>query len=297
MADEPAVSAATPKKTFDMRTVWRVAFWGGLAAIALAAVVVTVVSEIGTHRLQLALTKAVEPATTVAAVASIPQSPAEPDRKTQQLVEAVTLLTAERDHLNARIAGLERTLEEVTGSIKRLAVQQPAQQPVQQTVQQPVASAAKETTPIPAPGPAPAIGAPSATAATVASASEPMATPSSNALPVPLPPNRVANTVDAPAIEPPPVLKNEIGIDLGGAATLDGLRTHWSAVKANHGPLLAGLRPYVSVRSKKPGPTDYRLILGPFPDTAAATRLCARLVPPRTLCRPGIFSVQQLASH
>jgi len=281
MADEPAVSAVTPKTRFDMRTVWRVAFWGGAAAAALMAVAFTVISATGIHRLQMALTKTADPPPTISAVAPITQNQAEPDRKTQQLVEAVSLLTADRDRLNARIASLERMLEEVTGSIKRQAIPQPAE------------SATKET--IPAAASPPAAAAPPAT--TAAATPAPMATPSSNLLPVPLPPSRAAHADEPLATEPPSALKNEIGIDLGGAPTLDALRTHWSLVKANHGPLLAGLRPFVLVRAKKPGINDYRLILGPFTDSASASRLCARLVPAHTLCRPGVFSVQQLAAR
>src|SRR2546423_2321499 len=55
----------------------------------------------------------------------------EPDKVTRQLSEAVSGLTADRERLVARIASIERNLEDVTGSIQ----QQPATSPAAATAQ------------------------------------------------------------------------------------------------------------------------------------------------------------------
>ena len=115
---------------------------------------------------------------------------------------------------------------------------------------------------------------------------------------VPLPPVRVASVPpesEQPAETPPSVATSEIGVDLGGAGSLDLLRQQWSAIKANHGPLLAGLHPSFTTRQKVSGPPEYRLIVGPFPNPAAAMRLCSKLAPARAFCRAGVFKVQQFA--
>jgi hypothetical protein len=115
---------------------------------------------------------------------------------------------------------------------------------------------------------------------------------------VPLPPVRVAAApASEPAAEPPPPAKLEYGIDLGGAASIEVLRIHWAAMKANYGPLLAGLHPVATQHTKTPTGVTYRLVAGPLPNAAEAARLCARFPVTRTGCRPAKFSGVQLAEH
>jgi hypothetical protein len=101
--------------------------------------------------------------------------------------------------------------------------------------------------------------------------------------PVPLPPVRVAAVAAAESAPPHPV-KYDYGIDLGGASSIDILRTRWAGVKANYGPQLTGLSP-VAVRDRRTGSNDYRLVIGPLPNAAAAKQLCARLQMAPASCR------------
>ena len=114
---------------------------------------------------------------------------------------------------------------------------------------------------------------------------------------IPLPPVRVAAApASEPAAEPPPT-KLEYGVDLGAATSLEALRIHWAAVKANYGPLLVGLHPLATQHTKTPTGVTYRLVAGPLPDIGAATQLCARFPVTRTGCRAAKFTGLQLAEH
>lgn len=81
----------------------------------------------------------------------------------------------------------------------------------------------------------------------------------------------------------------EFGIELAAAPDLETLRTQWSAVKANYGPLLAGLQP-IALRDTRPGSKRVRLIAGPMPNLVAARQACTRLVAARAACRPARFT-------
>jgi hypothetical protein len=93
-----------------------------------------------------------------------------------------------------------------------------------------------------------------------------------------------------------PARKPEIGIDLGGAPNMTVLTARWAAVKANFGPLLTGLHPLVA-HAQRTGATDYRLVVGPLPNAAAAAHLCARFAAARVTCRPAKFDGQRLAQQ
>ena len=68
-------------------------------------------------------------------------------------------------------------------------------------------------------------------------------------------------------------------------------------MKANYGPLLAGLRPVAVQRPKHPTGVIYRLVAGPLPNATDAIRLCARFPVLRTGCRPAKFEGPQLPEH
>ncbi|HEY1310915.1 MAG TPA: hypothetical protein VGF02_08190, partial [Pseudolabrys sp.] len=116
------------------RQLARVLGWGGAACIALAAVVLASQTEAGGQRLQLAVDYFSDPVRVVAelsapapAVAPIPPRVAEiqPDNKaeTKRLAAEVHDLVADRERLTARIAMLEHSLEDMTGSIKQQSEQ------------------------------------------------------------------------------------------------------------------------------------------------------------------------------
>ncbi|HEY0299876.1 MAG TPA: hypothetical protein VGC36_00975 [Rhizomicrobium sp.] len=106
--------------------------------------------------------------------------------------------------------------------------------------------------------------------------------------PIPLPPMPIAGELSHSGPS------KEVGIDLGGARSLEIMQARWAAVKANFGPLLNGLRPLVA-RDPRPHMTPYRLIVGPLPNAAAAAQVCARFAASKVTCRTAKFAGAQLA--
>lgn len=282
------------RRRHDRGTLWRLCAWGSSTTIALAAVALTTQTESGYERLQLALSHK-DPSARAVRTAEVTPRAVENDAETQRLQAQIRTLAADRDRLTARIASLESSLDDITGSIKRQAELAAAPPP--------------PASPAPMPPPAPAI-APVASASPVIA---PLATPpSTDAVapwpqtsppqaatpapdPVPFPPVRIATAAPSKSASEPP-RKPEIGIDLGGAPNMAVLNARWMAVKANFGPLLTGLHP-VAAHAQRPGATDYRLVVGPLPNAAAAAQLCTRFAAARITCRPAKFDGQRLAQQ
>src|SRR5476651_1594242 len=294
------------RKPLRARPLRRLFGWGGAATIALAAVALTSQTEAGSKRLQLALAFASEPGR---AVAQIPPRTAETDAETKRLAAQVRDLAADRERLTARIAMLERNLEDMTGSIKQQSEQLAAARAANTPPPAPSAPATTPAVVAAAPPPAPALPALKPLAmpvvsdttaswpatATTPQAAEPApppvaAEPATEAAPPPL------HVAAAPALEPvaAPPAKSDYGIDLGGAGSLEALRIHWAALKANYGPLLGGLHPVAAQQPKHPAGITYRLVAGPLPNAAEAAQLCARFQVTRTGCRPAKFDGAQL---
>jgi hypothetical protein len=285
------------RKPLRPRPFWRLFGWGSTACIALAAAALTSQIEAGNERLQLAVAYAREPAHVVA---EIPRA-VEPNGETQHLAAQVRDLAADRERLTARIAVLEHSLEDMTGSIKKQNEQLAA---VRAAKSPPPTPSAPATIPTLAPLVMPALGeAPAAwsTTATAPKETEPAKPPEpaeAAAESDPTPPVQVAAApADEPAAEPSTPAKEEFGIDLGGARSIEVLRIHWAALKANYGPLLVGLHPLVTEYPRHPSGITYRLVAGPLPDANGAAQLCARFPTLRTGCHPAKFSGAQLAEH
>ncbi len=71
------------------------------------------------------------------------------------------------------------------------------------------------------------------------------------------------------------------------------LLVQWAALKANFGPMLAGLR-RSAAHEQRGTATHYRLVLGPLANLAAAAKLCARLTAAHALCHSGRFAADPL---
>lgn len=263
--------------------LWRLGAWGGSAAIALAVLALTTQTETGNRRLQLALAFESQPERPTVVVQAAPR-PAESDAKTLALEAEVRALAADRDRLTARIAGLERNLDDVTGSVQRQAAAAPAP-PSPPPRAEPVASLPTLLMPLAMPA-----STANAMPWPVGSQPQPQAeTPAE----VSKPPARVA-TATEPAAAPP--RKSEAGVDLGGAPNLQVLNARWMAVKANFGPLLAGLHP-LAAHDRRSGSTEFRLLAGPLPNFGAAAQLCSRFAAARVTCRPAKFDGEQIAAR
>jgi hypothetical protein len=284
---EPETIGARVRR-FDLRALWRLTAWGGAAALALAAVAFASQTQNGSERLAAFASQDL-PVRPVATVKIPPHR--EQEWEIARLQTQIRTLTADRDRLAERVASLEHNIEDITGSIKRQAAQaaQPAAAP-------PVASAPvispPATTEAKTEKPAPAQKAEAAPpeAATPPAAPPAPAAPERTAEPpheaVPLPPARVAVLPAEPAAPPP---KLEFGVALASASSLDVLHLQWSALKANFGPTLTGLRP-IAAREQRGTVTHYRLVLGPLPNAAAAAKLCARLTAAHAPCQAGKFA-------
>jgi hypothetical protein len=282
---------------------WRVLGWGSAATIALAAAALASQTEAGGQRLQLAIGYLSDPMHVVAdlseptpAVAPIPPRTAENQvenkAETQRLAAQVRDLAADRERLTARITMLERSLDDMTGSIKQQSEQQAkinaAVTPPAPSAPATMATALPPLVPLAMPAIQPA----------AKPENPPPKLEETKTETVPVPPVRVAAApAKETAAEPTPPAKNEFGIDLGGAATIDALRMHWATMKANYGPLLVGLHPLAAQHTKQPSGVDYRLVAGPLLNTAEAAKLCVRFPITRTGCRPAKFDGAQLAEH
>lgn len=96
-----------------------------------------------------------------------------------------------------------------------------------------------------------------------------------------------------PAAEPP---ESMLGIDVGGAVNIEGLRTLWFSTRRNGGPFPDDVTPLIAVReNSKTRGIDLRLILGPFPSTEMAARLCATLLAGHRYCQPVAYEGQRLS--
>jgi TolA-binding protein len=285
-------------RRFDLRALWRLSAWGGAAAVALTAAAFVSQTDKGSQRVQMALATAELPVKPVATVRIPPHN--EQDAQIKRLEGEVRTLAADRDRLAERVASLEHNVEDMTGSIRRQAT--PAMPPILSMVPAPdappAASAASPVVSSPAmvesketAKPAPAHSqaeAPDRTAAAEQSSSAPdEASPPSTA--VPMPPVRIAAAPAAEAAPPKP----EFGVALASASSLDLMRMQWLALKANYGPLLAGLHPFAA-REQHGSSVRYRLVAGPLPNYAAAARLCTRMNTARAVCHAGKFTGEPL---
>jgi len=89
--------------------------------------------------------------------------------------------------------------------------------------------------------------------------------------------------------------KTDFGVDVGGNASIEGLRTLWTTLKTAQPTLFEGLRPLIAVREGKAGAVELRLVAGPLPNASIAARLCAALSAVSQSCQPTVFDGQRLA--
>jgi hypothetical protein len=244
----------------------RLGWWSFAAGLAVAIAVWVGSTETGLKRL----------AQSLASLQGVPPPREMPSRESiqataemQRLAESLKEINIDRNRLLERLEAIEKHLGDITGSLNR--VQAPAQ---------PTETASVTTGTI--------------TTAVATPTGSPIAATGSNQPQAALPP--LAPLQEAAPPEPPTMPKVEFGLDLGGAQTIEGLRTLWSAVKGRHGALLDGLRPLITIREKgRPGSVELRLVAGPLANAALATRLCAVITAAGAVCQPAVFDGQRLA--
>jgi len=299
MADENAASEIVIPPNIGKRRTRPAVLWGTAALIAVSTAALLGQTEKGAQRLQIALAKASEPGRILAQI-ELPWLTVDKDTggaETMRLAAAVRELSADRDRLKIRIASLERTLDDTTGSIKKQVEEVAAAQ-----------SAAKEKEEIAAASPmtaAPATVAAAMPSITPVPLSGPALAPwphhptQETPIPTPAPAAQIASlpTQRQMASEKTPVTKKEFGLDLGRANSVEALRAHWSAVKANYGPLLKGVQARYLVHEQRPAVLEYHLILGPFATAAVANALCGRLTAARVYCHTAMFEGDRLAAQ
>jgi hypothetical protein len=248
----------------------RLVLWGVSAALAVALAVIGSQTEGGMQRLAAAMTGLTQAAPARLAVPSAAQlaPPAfDAEGEARRLSEAVRQLTADRDRLAARVAALERSLEDVTGSFARRT-----------DSSSDAAQTRASSSPFP-PEPVTTTAPPTPTRTTIASRTA--------SLPA------IASGHIAPV--EPGATRAEFGADIGTAPNMEGLRTLWSVVRTNYPQFFEGMRPVVAVRETRAGTVELRLIVGPLADAAASTRLCASLATAGLDCRMAVFEGQRLA--
>ncbi len=279
MAIEPApveINLREPRKRErDFSALLWLCGWGAATAVALSALAITSQTQTATDRLR-SIFAVREPT----AVAQMPPRIAQLELETQMLTEQVRALNADRDRLAGRIALLQSSVDDMTGAIKRQAAA--------------TAAVLAARAAAPASQPQPSI-APAMASATPVTAAPEAKTDSVITSSVPLPPARAA-AAQASAGPEPAASTNEFGLDLGGASTLDGVQQRWTTVKANFGPLLSNLHP-LAAPERRQGKPGYRLVVGPLPNSPAATGLCAHFNAAHTPCRAVKFEGEQIAQR
>jgi len=282
-----------PTRRRDVRAFFWLCGWGGAAVFALIVFAIASQTKTASDRLRL-IFAASEPS----AVAQMPPRVAQLEIETQFLTEQMRALATDRDRLAGRIALLESSVDDMTGAIKKQAAATAAlvAKTTSPTGGQ-SATAATMTPPAATNRPAPIATNPTSpnTPATTASVA-PSQAPAPPAASAPLPLARAATAAQASEPESTSANPVEFGLDLGGAATVDGVRQRWIAVKANFGPLLSGMYP-IAAHEHRPGSAGYRLVVGPLPNSAAASSLCAHFTAARTACRSAKFDGEQIVQR
>ena len=258
--------------------------WGGAALAAVAMAVAAASTESGS--LRLASWYAPEPSHLRMTQR---QAPFETDADTKRISEAIRLLAADRDRLQARVSTLEHMVEDATGAIPGGAgTGHPSE----------ANSAATSASVM-------AYASGSLDTSLVAPVSSPPIAPRAPLAPIsewprfgaPVAANRDGATVSD---ETGPVgsvaTKTEFGVDLGSAPSMAGLRSLWQSLRDAHEPLFDGLRPVMALREgMRPGTIELRLVAGPLANAGAAARLCGALSAAGLGCQATVFDGQRLA--
>lgn len=274
------------RKGYDKIGLVRLTSWATAAAMSLTVAALATLSPTGSQRVGVAIA-ALAGGETRQVATQLASQQTDIDSERRSLNEAIRLLATDRDRLHNRVVSLERNLDDITGSIKSQIASRPM--PETTSLQPGPAATAPETLPA-------IVGTEPAKPADLpdwlANVPEPWPSPSAaiEFAPAPppaepAPPVRVAALPPESQPAPPPtVSRTEFGVDIGSGSNLEEVRVLWNAARAQHGRLIGKLRPIVWRREDRAGNPDYRLIVGPLANAAAAARLCGRLGAADVMC-------------
>lgn len=144
MNDRRGPSPSNVEEHVDTWAMIRRVAWAMAAVLAVVAAMLAVRARLVVQRLDDATTVVATPAPERTTANQPLAQIDDPDAETKRLAQAVRLLSADRDRLATRVATLERTIDDLTGSIARLPAA--AGSPSALTMPVPVV-------PIPRPGP------------------------------------------------------------------------------------------------------------------------------------------------
>jgi hypothetical protein len=229
--------------------------WTTLATLAVLVAVIAARSETGVRRIATLISPQPSAPARSAKDVQFAGRTADQEAEQRRLSEAVRTLAADRDRLFARVTTLERSVEDVTGSIGQPAAKAPAAQ----------------ATPMPAPAPSAAVPAQSRVAAGHLATGSPAAAESvatRTEFGIDLGANA---TIDGLRALWTSVKQNQPGL-------LEGLR-----------PVIAVRE------GQKSGSPELRLVAGPLANAGIAARLCAALAAAGQSCQPAVFDGQRLA--
>jgi len=261
-----------PQRADPMSGLWRLLLWGGMATSALLIAVLAGHGEIGSQRAQMALAS-LSGSSLVRPDNSTQAQKFDAEAETRRLKEVISGLRTEDDHLKARLAAVEHSMDDVTGSISK-------------EIEAVKAASAERAWPSTDP-------ASPTTPAVIASVVQPEVPPPSG-LASPLPPNPLMS----PAAKPPNTAGQpaQYGVDIGSALSIQALRARWAGIRTAHPEIFDGLQAVATLReTARSNRTELRLVVGPVPDADAAAQLCASLAKYRVFCQTTSFDGQHLA--
>jgi hypothetical protein len=114
----------------------------------------------------------------------------------------------------------------------------------------------------------------------------------------PIPPAEKAAPLPAIPDKPKPVAasKAPLGIDLGSANSVEGLRAIWNSTRKTHAAAVQDLQPIITIQEPKNGlGLQLRLVAGPLPDAASVEKRCAALIEVARPCASASYDGQRLA--
>ena len=162
LADNTGGAGYPDDAHLDLKPLVRLGAWGAGALAAVAVAVMAAQSDTGGRRVGTAYASLTGAADEQAVRSNGAQllARADAEREARRLGEAVRVLAGDRDRLAGRVAQLERNLEDLTGSVARVAAQprppaEPAAKPAAKPAEPPPVVAAPQTAPVP-PAPLPA---------------------------------------------------------------------------------------------------------------------------------------------